>query len=198
MQPMVPYAILRKRKQAEPQRGHVRANTLTIRPRNKPAVADHTGTTGHQVLHRPRSLPMLNRPLALTTVAHADSDGDGVTDCRDGCPADPFKTEPGLCGCGLPEDDSLPSVCQGSFGFSLTINGRNGQDSFVGLRTAVSIRRFPRLYLLPATCIASMVPVCSPYSVNRSVPMCFAEKVKKAWPRQGARSLGQAVNAQHH
>lgn len=32
-----------------------------------------------------------------------DSDDDAVPDCRDGCPADPAKTEPGACGCGLPE-----------------------------------------------------------------------------------------------
>ena len=80
---------------------------------------------------------MLIKPLTLTTVAHADSDGDGVTDCRDGCPADPFKTEPGLCGCGVPEDDCLPSVCQGSFGFSLTFGGCFGRFSFNELRMAV-------------------------------------------------------------
>ena len=30
-----------------------------------------------------------------------DSDGDGVVDCMDGCPNDPQKTDPGVCGCGL-------------------------------------------------------------------------------------------------
>ena len=35
-----------------------------------------------------------------------DSDGDGVVDCLDGCPDDPNKTEPGLLGCGVAEDDS--------------------------------------------------------------------------------------------
>ena len=45
-----------------------------------------------------------------------DDDGDGFTDCEDSdceaeevctdqCPADPFKTEPGVCGCGVPDDD---------------------------------------------------------------------------------------------
>jgi len=33
-----------------------------------------------------------------------DTDGDGVFDCIDGCPDDPVKTEPGLCGCGTPDD----------------------------------------------------------------------------------------------
>ncbi len=32
-----------------------------------------------------------------------DEDGDGAGDACDGCPADKEKTEPGLCGCGVPE-----------------------------------------------------------------------------------------------
>jgi hypothetical protein len=35
-----------------------------------------------------------------------DTDGDGVNDCLDGCPNDPNKTAPGICGCGVPETDS--------------------------------------------------------------------------------------------
>ncbi len=35
-----------------------------------------------------------------------DSDGDGVPDFEDGCPTDPKKTEPGACGCGVPDTDS--------------------------------------------------------------------------------------------
>jgi CxxC motif-containing protein (DUF1111 family) len=34
-----------------------------------------------------------------------DSDGDGVPDCADGCPDDPFRSEPGDCGCGNDNDD---------------------------------------------------------------------------------------------
>jgi hypothetical protein len=33
----------------------------------------------------------------------ADGDGDGVGDACDACPDDPDKTEPGICGCGVPE-----------------------------------------------------------------------------------------------
>ena len=32
--------------------------------------------------------------------AGTDTDGDGVADCNDGCPADPNNISPGLCGCG--------------------------------------------------------------------------------------------------
>jgi hypothetical protein len=35
-----------------------------------------------------------------------DSDGDGVGDACDGCPLDPDKTNPGVCGCGVPDTDS--------------------------------------------------------------------------------------------
>jgi hypothetical protein len=36
----------------------------------------------------------------------ADSDGDGVPDSQDGCPADPAKTALGICGCGMADTDS--------------------------------------------------------------------------------------------
>lgn len=35
-----------------------------------------------------------------------DFDGDGVCNSVDGCPADPLKTTPGLCGCGIRDNDS--------------------------------------------------------------------------------------------
>ena len=31
---------------------------------------------------------------------------DGVADCLDNCPEDINKSEPEICGCGVPEDDS--------------------------------------------------------------------------------------------
>ncbi|MCH2134096.1 MAG: hypothetical protein MK116_10140 [Phycisphaerales bacterium] len=37
-----------------------------------------------------------------------DSDTDGTFDCLDGCPDDPDKTEPGICGCGVPESVCAP------------------------------------------------------------------------------------------
>lgn len=35
-----------------------------------------------------------------------DGDKDGMPDSQDGCPADPAKTTPGLCGCGIPDTDT--------------------------------------------------------------------------------------------
>jgi hypothetical protein len=35
-----------------------------------------------------------------------DADGDGVPDDKDGCPTDPAKTSPGVCGCGVSDRDS--------------------------------------------------------------------------------------------
>ncbi|MHC4696760.1 MAG: hypothetical protein ACYTFA_08470 [Planctomycetota bacterium] len=42
-------------------------------------------------------------PLVLPIDAQ-DTDQDGYPDCADGCPTDPYKTEPGVCGCGVSED----------------------------------------------------------------------------------------------
>ena len=35
-----------------------------------------------------------------------DGDGDGTCDAQDGCPADPNKTAPGICGCGVSDVDT--------------------------------------------------------------------------------------------
>ncbi|MCC7013551.1 MAG: thrombospondin type 3 repeat-containing protein [Planctomycetes bacterium] len=40
------------------------------------------------------------------TACTVDSDGDGVADCNDGCPLDPLKLAPGVCGCGTSDVDS--------------------------------------------------------------------------------------------
>lgn len=42
----------------------------------------------------------------LTGIESIDSDEDGVADCVDLCPENPLKTEPGECGCNVPETDS--------------------------------------------------------------------------------------------
>ncbi len=36
----------------------------------------------------------------------ADTDGDAAGNACDSCPDDPYKTEPGACGCGTPDTDS--------------------------------------------------------------------------------------------
>lgn len=41
-----------------------------------------------------------------------DSDGDGVCDAEDGCPNDPNKTDPGICGCGeVDVDQNSNGIC---------------------------------------------------------------------------------------
>ncbi len=41
----------------------------------------------------------------LYHATYIDSDGDGFHDWSDGCPDDPAKTDPGACGCGIPDTD---------------------------------------------------------------------------------------------
>jgi Leucine-rich repeat (LRR) protein len=36
---------------------------------------------------------------------NVDTDGDGIPDSQDGCPIDGSKTEPGVCGCGISDND---------------------------------------------------------------------------------------------
>jgi len=40
------------------------------------------------------------------TAEHLDSDEDGLGDVCDGCPFDKLKSEPGQCGCGIPDADT--------------------------------------------------------------------------------------------
>jgi hypothetical protein len=47
-----------------------------------------------------------------TVTAVVDTDGDGVANGCDGCPTDPAKSAPGLCGCGIPEGCSLGATPQ--------------------------------------------------------------------------------------
>jgi hypothetical protein len=44
--------------------------------------------------------------FTVTVQDNTDTDGDGTTDCNDGCPNDPNKTAPGICGCGVADTDT--------------------------------------------------------------------------------------------
>ncbi len=60
-------------------------------------------------------------PAGLSIGSTTDTDGDGVPDCLDGCPNDPLKQDPGLCGCSSPEpgtlcDDGNPDTVNDSIG----------------------------------------------------------------------------------
>jgi len=46
------------------------------------------------------------KAFRIDIIAKQDSDGDRVPDESDGCPFDPTKTQPGVCGCGTPDTDS--------------------------------------------------------------------------------------------
>jgi hypothetical protein len=35
-----------------------------------------------------------------------DTDNDGISDCSDGCPNDPEKSDPGTCGCNVADNDT--------------------------------------------------------------------------------------------
>ncbi len=45
-------------------------------------------------------------PFMTAFDVERDGDGDGTVDCIDGCPEDPDKIEPGVCGCGVADVDT--------------------------------------------------------------------------------------------
>ena len=47
-----------------------------------------------------------NECTATVTIEETDVDSDGVGDCSDGCPDDPSKASPGICGCGTADIDA--------------------------------------------------------------------------------------------
>ena len=53
----------------------------------------------------PLSELIITEPTAKE-IGWLDSDGDGASDWVDDCPNDPGKTDPGICGCGVPDVDT--------------------------------------------------------------------------------------------
>ncbi len=44
--------------------------------------------------------------VTISAPGFVDTDGDGTNDCLDGCPLDPAKVAPGVCGCGVSDVDT--------------------------------------------------------------------------------------------
>jgi len=73
--------------------------TLTI----DPTTAGDSGNYDVVVSNGCGSVTSASRTLAVDST---DTDGDGTADCNDGCPDDPAKTAPGICGCGVADTDT--------------------------------------------------------------------------------------------
>jgi|GEM_PF-741811 len=76
--------------------------------------------------------------LTFTTTVgcEVDSDNDGTVDCKDGCPLDAAKLEPGICGCGVAETacNALPELPTGWVGTAAN-NSLAEDPSLFGMHT---------------------------------------------------------------
>lgn len=83
--------------------------TRTMLPMSDSLAIDRGTNTGAPLTDQ-RGLP---RPVgcsadvgAVEVQTPSDADMDGTPDVCDGCPSDPAKTAPGICGCGVADTDS--------------------------------------------------------------------------------------------
>lgn len=63
-----------------------------------------------------------------------DTDNDGEPDCTDGCPNDPFKIVPGVCGCGQAE-----TPADGDMNADGDVDSRDAQSMVDGLMNGTTI-----------------------------------------------------------
>ena len=74
-----------------------------VPPANPPGYGDPCTSTPNACGDTAAGTIGCDSACNAVTPPAADADGDGTPDCLDQCPADPNKTAPGVCGCGLPE-----------------------------------------------------------------------------------------------
>src|SRR5581483_12027776 len=87
--------------------GTIVAPNATVELRRPGNNAPHQGAAFGKGVHVFSNATVLRLPFSWTFLCPAgDSDGDGVVDCVDACPADRNKVLPGLCGCNVPEIDA--------------------------------------------------------------------------------------------
>lgn len=67
-----------------------------------------SGTTpgGQPFITATATDPVGNTSEFSNCLTDVDTDNDGTSDCLDSCPADPNKTNPGACGCGVADIDT--------------------------------------------------------------------------------------------
>jgi hypothetical protein len=70
-----------------------------------PTASNMTATTAYTVTVSD-GIGCSSTGTVTVTVETTDTDGDGTADCADGCPTDPLKIAPGICGCGVADTDT--------------------------------------------------------------------------------------------
>jgi len=114
-----------------------------------------------------------------------DTDGDKVNDCTDGCPRDPLKTSPGICGCGVADTDrDLDGVpdCQDGCPDDFTaqyrgICGCPSSPTVAGTPCGDGICRGPSVCDGAGKCGGSSTTQCQPQPGAGCVAKVFQKKV---------------------
>lgn len=131
-----------------------------------------------------------NTLVATFSITDSDSDSDGTPDCLDGCPSDPNKVAPGVCGCGVTDADSdadgvfdCMDVCPNNEpGVAVNAEGRPVAD-FNGNCTIDAKEATP-----PPGGQGTGTPLCG-FSIMNSmaVSLCLLVSVKASRPRRTRR-----------
>ena len=88
-------------------------------PTQSPVVTTKSPTPPTKAPTRAPTPPTKAPTLPVCPDDPTDTDGDGITDCKDKCPTDFKKINPGMCGCGVSDTlvdnnrDGIPECANG-------------------------------------------------------------------------------------
>jgi hypothetical protein len=98
--------------------------------------------------------------------AEEDTDGDGVVDIDDGCPSDPLKIEPGVCGCGVPDSKAPDCPAPAAVTYATAGNDKFVDGSYAGSYAGSNVP--------PAIAVATTAATAIAATIGSNVPPAVA------------------------